>query len=169
MEAEFGSSEYANSILGQIWGFPPALELEKEAALQKCIIELINAGLVESAHDCSDGGLAVALAKISFAHHVGARIDLKAEGLPSEFALFGEDASRIVVSCEPGQVEKVREIAVKYGVAAEVIGETVSEQLSISVNGQQAVKASVSELFEPWSTAMTKALRAEAEEAVQKN
>src|SRR6266481_5366136 len=60
-ELEFGSSEYAKEILGELWGFPPALELEGEAALQKAIIELIGAGLVESAHDCSDGGLAVAL------------------------------------------------------------------------------------------------------------
>jgi len=61
-EVEFGSSEYAKSVLGELWGFPPALGLEGEAAVQKTIIELIGAGLVDSAHDCSEGGLAVALA-----------------------------------------------------------------------------------------------------------
>src|SRR3954471_3589828 len=59
-EVEFGSSEYAKEILGELWGFPPALDIEKEAALQKAIIELFSTGLVDSAHDCSDGGLAVA-------------------------------------------------------------------------------------------------------------
>src|SRR5215470_398533 len=57
-EAEFGSSEYAKEILGAVWGFPPALELEKEAALQKALVELAQAGLLDSAHDCSEGGVA---------------------------------------------------------------------------------------------------------------
>src|SRR5205085_12692854 len=62
-QSELGSSEYAKEIFGEFWGFPPGLELEREAALQHTIIELINAGLLDSAHDCSDGGLATALAK----------------------------------------------------------------------------------------------------------
>src|SRR5581483_4864524 len=65
-EIEFGSSEYAKEALGELWGFPPALELEKEAALQKAIVELIVARLVDSVHDCSEGGLTVALARASF-------------------------------------------------------------------------------------------------------
>ena len=69
-ESEFGSSEYAKEILSTFWGYPPELDLEKEAGLQKAIIELIELGLVESTHDCADGGLAVALAekKIGRAH-----------------------------------------------------------------------------------------------------
>ena len=58
-----GSSEYAKEILGEIWGVPPALDLQQEAALQKCLRELIRSQAIESAHDCSDGGLAVALAE----------------------------------------------------------------------------------------------------------
>src|SRR5437879_5738486 len=65
-EAEFGSSEYAKEVLGRLWGFPPALELEKEAALQKCVIELIQTGVIESAHDISEGGLAVCVAEAGF-------------------------------------------------------------------------------------------------------
>src|SRR6266568_419724 len=71
VEVEFGSSEYAKEILGELWGFPPALELEREAALQKATVELIAEGLLESAHDCSDGGLAVALAEASFSVGMG--------------------------------------------------------------------------------------------------
>ena len=102
VEAEFGSSEYAKEILGQIWGFPPALELEKEAALQKAIMQMIDEGLVESAKDCTEGGLAVTVAECGFAQGIGAQVDaeLRTGWLP-EFVLFGEDASRIVISCDP--------------------------------------------------------------------
>src|SRR5271169_851388 len=75
-ESEFGSSEYAKEVLGAMWGFPPALELEREAALQKAVVEMIGAGLVESAHDCSEGGIAVTLAESSFANGVGVRVNL---------------------------------------------------------------------------------------------
>src|SRR6202165_1467546 len=60
-ELEFGSSEYAKEILGALWGYPPNLDIEREATLQRALVAMIQAGLVESAHDCADGGLAVAL------------------------------------------------------------------------------------------------------------
>ena len=95
VEAEFGSSEYAKEILGQIWGFPPALELEKEAALQKAIVEMIGSGLVESAKDCSEGGLAVTVAECGFAHGVGAEVDLSSNGL-------GSGVCAVWRGCQPG-------------------------------------------------------------------
>src|SRR5690242_8586848 len=98
-ESEFGSSEYAKELLGSVWGYPPELELEREAALQKALIEIIQAGLVESAHDCSDGGLAVTLAESGFAKSIGAKVKLPGSELPAEFVLFGEDPSRVVLSC----------------------------------------------------------------------
>src|ERR1700726_3871037 len=75
-ECEFGSSEYAKEILGAVWGFPPALELEREAALQKAVVEMIGAGLVDSAHDCSEGGIAVTLAESALAKGVGLKVNL---------------------------------------------------------------------------------------------
>ena len=60
-ESEFGSSEYAKEILGAVWGFPPSLELKHEAQLQKAVVQMIDVGLLDSAHDCSDGGIAAAL------------------------------------------------------------------------------------------------------------
>ena len=79
-ETEFGSSEYAKEILGALWGYPPEIDLEKEAALQKAIINLIQDGLVESVHDCSDGGIAVALAEKTFPKGMGARVELASRG-----------------------------------------------------------------------------------------
>jgi phosphoribosylformylglycinamidine synthase II len=163
-EAEFGSSEYAKEILGTTWGFPPSLELEKEAALQRCVIDLISQGLIESVHDCSDGGLAVALAKPSFLHSVGASVDLKSSELPREYVLFGEDASRIVLSCAPESSARVQEIAVEYGVAVERLGETVSDNLQIRVDGEEVVAAAVSDLRSAWEGALEHALHAETEE-----
>ncbi len=100
-ETEFGSSEYAKEILGAIWGYPPELDLEKEAALQQAVIEVVNQGLVESTHDCTDGGIAVALAEKTFPRGVGARVNLASGGLFAGYALFGEDASRVVGILRP--------------------------------------------------------------------
>ena len=168
-EVEFGSSEYAKEILGEVWGFPPALELEKEKAVQDCIIELIGQGLVESAHDCSDGGLAVALARSCFPREIGARLDLSRDSLGSEdlhpeYVLFGEDASRIVISCIRENVPRIKEMAVKCGVAALPIGITQSENLEIVVDGQVVVSAPVSRLKDAWEHTLERALHSETEE-----
>ena len=163
-EAEFGSSEYAKEILGMVWGFPPGLELQKEAALQKCIVRSINEGLIESAHDCSDGGLAVALAEAAFPKGIGARLELASGGLAPEFLLFGEDASRILISCAREHVGRIQELAVEYGIAADVLGETVSEKIEIMVDGRPVVAATVSALKEGWAGALERALQVETVE-----
>jgi len=126
-EIEFGSSEYAKEILDALWGFPPALELEKEAALIKFLIEVIQARLVDSVHDCSEGGLAVALSESCFQKSVGASVRLASGDLPIECVLFGEDASRVVLSCDPKQVKRIQQLAVQHGISTEVIGENYGE------------------------------------------
>ncbi len=163
VQSEFGSSEYAKEILGALWGYPPELDLEKEAALQKAVIELVQQGLVESVHDCSDGGLAVALAEKAFAKGVGARVNVNSSGLPAEFALFGEDASRIVVSCTPGNVARIQEVAEKYGIDADVLGETIPEQFEVLLDGQLVVSAPVSELSGAYESALESELRTDPE------
>jgi len=182
-EAEFGSSEYAREILGQLWGFPPALELEKEAALQNCVLDLIGQGLIESAHDCSTGGLAVAVAESGFPRGIGAKLELSSDvgapplsrpglagqggevlGLLPEYLLFGEDASRVVISCTPENAEKIKEIALKYRVAALPIGVTQSEKMEIIVDGGVVVSAPVSQLKRAWESALERALHSESEE-----
>ncbi len=162
-ETEFGSSEYAKEILGALWGYPPELDLEKEAELQKTIIALIGEGLIESAHDCSDGGLAVALAEKAFPKGVGARVNLASGGLPAEFVLFGEDASRILVSCDPGNVLRIKELAGQRGVSADVIGETISERLEILLDGRLVVSGAVSDSSQAYETALESALRTDPE------
>ncbi len=166
VEAEFGSSEYAKEVLGEFWGFPPALEIEREAVLQKAVVEMIDAGLVDSAKDCSEGGIAVTLAECAFQHGIGANVDLASDGLVPEFVLFGEDASRILVSCDPNTVERIKQVAVKYALSAEHIGHTASGHLEIQVDGKLAISAGVSELNTVWSGALERALHSETEEGL---
>jgi phosphoribosylformylglycinamidine synthase II len=163
VEAEFGSSEYAKEILGQVWGFPPALELDREAALQKAIIQMIDEGLLESAKDCTEGGLAVTLAECGFARGVGGHADLASGGLVPEFVLFGEDATRILISCDPAMAARIKEIAAKYALSAEQIGRTVPDNLEIRVDGKLAAAAFVSELKQAWDAALETALHTESE------
>jgi phosphoribosylformylglycinamidine synthase II len=163
VESEFGSSEYAKEILGALWGYPPELDLEKEAALQKAVIAVIQQGLVDSVHDCSDGGLAVALAEKAFVKGVGARVNLASDGLPAEFALFGEDASRILLSCDPVNLSRIQEIAGEHGIAVDVLGETIPERLEISVDGQVVVSAAVTDLDQAYESALESSLRTDPE------
>jgi len=164
VEAEFGSSEYAKEVLGQVWGFPPSLDLEGEAALQKAIVEMIGLGLIESAKDCTEGGIAVTLAECGFAHGIGAEVDLSSYGLVPEFVLFGEDASRILISCDRENVGRIQEIGLKFGLSAEAIGNTVQEKLEIRVAGAVVATASVSDLRKAWAGALERALHVETEE-----
>jgi phosphoribosylformylglycinamidine synthase len=159
VESEFGSSEYAKKVLGALWGYPPELDLEKEAALQEALVEIVRAGLVDSAHDCSEGGLAVTLAESGFPKNVGLRVNLAGHDLPPEYVLFGEDASRVVLSCDPGNVSRIQQVAVKYRLSADSIGETIPDKIEIQVDGRAVVSAKVSELNALYEGALEQALR----------
>jgi len=160
-ELEFGSSEYAKEILGALWGYPPELDIEKEATLQRALVALIRAGLVESAHDCSDGGLAVALVESALPCGVGFNVRLPGQQAAPEFLLFGEDASRVILSCDPIHLPRIQQVAEEYGVFADVLGETASDRVEISVGGQPVISASVAELREAYEGALERALRTE--------
>jgi phosphoribosylformylglycinamidine synthase len=165
-ESEFGSSEYAKEILGAVWGYPPELELEREAALQKALVEMAQSALLNSAHDCSDGGIAVTLAESGFANSVGLEVDLSTKGPAPEFILFGEDASRVVISCDPNSFPRIQEVAVKYGLSSEIIGQTVPEKVEIKLDGVAVVSASIAELREVYEGALELALHTEHETVV---
>jgi phosphoribosylformylglycinamidine synthase len=160
-ELEFGSSEYAKEILGTVWGYPPELDIEKEATLQRALVAIIRAGLVESAHDCSDGGLAVALVESALPGGAGLSVRLAAQQLALEFLLFGEDASRVVLSCDPIHLPRIKQVAEEYGVFADVLGETGSDRVEIAVDERAVISASVQELSDAYEGALERALRTE--------
>jgi phosphoribosylformylglycinamidine (FGAM) synthase-like enzyme len=160
-ELEFGSSEYAKEIFGAVWGYPPELDIEKEATLQRALVAIIQAGLVESAHDCADGGLAVALVEAALPAGVGLSVKLPQQKLAPEFLLFAEDASRVVLSCDPGYLPRIQQVAEEYGVFADVLGETGGDRVEIAMGEQNVISASVAELRGTYEGSLERTLRAE--------
>jgi phosphoribosylformylglycinamidine synthase len=158
---EFGSSEYAKSILNALWGTPPALSLAVEVELHKCLAKLADEKLLHSARDISDGGIAVALAEGCFAHQVGVHVEVPG-GLYGDLtatALFGEHASEVLISCAPEVVEKIKKIADDLGFVTVVpLGETISDRIEISVGNQQVISESIANLYEPWRRGLPDAL-----------
>jgi phosphoribosylformylglycinamidine synthase len=147
---EFGGSEYLKTIHGIVRGDAPAVDLARERALQGLIVQLIGAGLVRSAHDCSDGGAAITIAESCFsASGVGATVEL---GAVAE--LFSETASRIVISVEASKEQDVLARAAAASVPARRIGTTGGSRITISAAGQKAVDVSVAEAEHVWSTAI---------------
>ena len=126
-ETRFGGTQYAKVVLDRIWGLPPALDMDYEKRVHVAIREIVSEGFAESAHDLSDGGLAVALAECSMAG-IGASIELSTDLRP-ELALFHEGPSRVLVSTAvPEQIER---IARAHRVEAVRIGVTMKEWLRI--------------------------------------
>jgi len=144
-----------------VWGYPPELDLEKEATLQRALVAMIEAELVESAHDCADGGLAVALVESALPAGVGLSVRLPKQKLALEFVLFAEDASRVALSCDPIHLPRIQQVAEEYEVFADVLGETGGDRVEITVDGLPEISASVQELREAYEGALEKALRTE--------
>ena len=161
---EFGSSEYAKEMLGLTWGYPPSLDLDQEGSLQKFLISAIRQRLIDSAHDCSDGGLAVTLAEATFPLGIGADVKVSSNGLAAEIALFGEQTTRVVISCDPKDSRRIQQMAVKYGLAADLLGQTISGALRVQLDGNVAIAAPVSELKQIWESALPRMLHVETRE-----
>ena len=121
---EFSSSEYARTMQGIVAGAPPAVDLAAEKRLIALLVALAGEGKLQSAHDVSDGGLAVTLAECCFASDgLSARVSLTSNE-PDEAALFGERGARAVVSVTPENLAAVRRIAAQYEVACGKLAES---------------------------------------------
>lgn len=128
-----GGSEYLNTIHGLVEGDSQDIDIEYEKRLQQLIVKLADLSLINSAHDISDGGIAVALAEcciIDREHHVGCEIDLKTEGR-TDFSLFAETQSAIIISADISNVKKITDIAEELKMDVKTIGETVGQRLKI--------------------------------------
>ncbi|MGV3137607.1 phosphoribosylformylglycinamidine synthase subunit PurL [Brevibacillus agri] len=151
--AELGGSEYQKLATGSISGRPPQIDLNKEAAVQKLVLTAIRKGLVNSAHDLSEGGLGVALAESCFGKGIGAKVELSSE-LRSDVLLFSESQSRILLSASPEQAEAILALAGEHGVPAEKIGTIGGDRLVVNVNGAEAINASIQEVKAAWKDAI---------------
>jgi phosphoribosylformylglycinamidine synthase subunit PurL len=152
---EMGASEYLATILGRDEGPCPALDLASTRALVNLLLETVRDGMLSSAHDVSEGGLAVALAEAAMgAGGLGADVNV-ATPLSSTRLLFSQTAGRAVVSLPAGRERNFVEAGRRYGVAVALLGRVVKGRLAVSVNGARALDLE------------TSALRAASESAFQ--
>ncbi len=168
---DLGGTEYLQVHHAREQGSPPALLLETEKALQVCVLQLIREGLVQSAHDCSDGGLAVALAECSLSHPtapLGAVVELTPNRLRRDSLLFGESQSRVVLSVTPAQTERVLTLAQDAGVPAATIGRVGGSRLVIEVGADRwgaacRIDAEVARLQDAWGGSLERVISEEGE------
>ena len=133
---DLGGTEYVRAVHHREQGTPPLLNLEREVAVQSVVLKAVEHGLVRSAHDCSEGGLAVTIAESCLSAPqgpLGADITLEQDGLRRDSLLFGESRSRIVVSLRPGDVEAVKAMAEEAGVPFSVLGSVGGSRLTVAV------------------------------------
>ncbi|HEX7361156.1 MAG TPA: phosphoribosylformylglycinamidine synthase subunit PurL, partial [Bryobacteraceae bacterium] len=153
---ELGGTQYAKTIAKSLWGRPPKLDMHYEKRVQACIRELVRGGVVASAHDLSDGGLAVALAESCFgAENIGADLNLDSDLAP-ELLLFHEGPSRVLVTT--ASPERVLASAKKSGVEAADLGTTGGDKLTIRNRGTILVDSPVFELKQRWSRSLEERL-----------
>ncbi|HYS11592.1 MAG TPA: phosphoribosylformylglycinamidine synthase subunit PurL [Myxococcales bacterium] len=144
-----GGSEYLKSVHGKSAGMPPPLDLAREKAVQKAVRDSVRAGLLKAAHDCSDGGLAVALAEMCFARDLGCRVLLKS-ALRPDALLFGEDASRIVISYTASNRDRIEAICKAAGAPFADVGQVGGSTLNL----EGILEAKVADLKAVWSSAI---------------
>ena len=163
-------SEYAVSVTGVTTaeitaaGKVPELDMERELAVQRACLEAAEAGLLLSAHDCADGGLAVTLAESCFSSlgrdAIGAEVDLTGPLGPTA-VLFSESPSRIIVSFDASEANAVQEIADRNKAPFSILGRVGGTALAIKINNNDAIDALVSELEGAWRSALSDKLQAE--------
>ncbi len=160
-KTDFASSEYARTIDGVVAGLPPAIDLAAEKRLIDCLVALASEREVLSAHDVSDGGLAVSVAEACFGREgLSAEISIDAAAADdfAEAALFGERGARAVVSAAPGSLARVNAIAAQYHVGARRIGTVTRGEFRIQYQGAAVIQGSIESFRRVWSESLPKAI-----------
>ncbi|MFO0780046.1 MAG: AIR synthase related protein, partial [Nitrospira sp.] len=162
---DLGGSEYIKVVQAREQGSPPYLNLDTEKALHDCVLSLIRDGLLQSAHDCSDGGVAVALAESCISGPDGTRgamVTLTKGRIRNDAVLFGESQSRVVISVRPSCRQAVLDRVRSFGVPADVIGAVSGDRLIISVRhegiAECLIDQPVSGLLDRWACALEQSL-----------
>ncbi|HEX8685999.1 MAG TPA: AIR synthase-related protein, partial [Pyrinomonadaceae bacterium] len=168
---DLGATEYEAAVLGRTveemlasGARVPRLDLARERAVQRAVLLAAEEGLLQSAHDCSDGGLAVALAECCFSSlgraGLGASVELGGE-LSAAAQLFGETPSRVLVSFDESQRTRLERIAAQAGAPLKVVGRVGGARLRVKAAGAEQVSQEVSELEALWRGALGSRLQAE--------
>ena len=161
-----GSSEFAKTCLGSLWGLPPQLSLNAESRLQRALAEFAEGSVLASARDVGSGGFAVSLAKACMGSGLGATIRIGSDPNPPVAALpwemlFTEPASAVIVSCGREKIAALNAVAQRYGLFSLEIGEVRGNALEVSIDTVRVVSAPVRELRSLWSGALQSHLAAE--------
>ncbi|MBM4127019.1 MAG: phosphoribosylformylglycinamidine synthase subunit PurL [Nitrospira sp.] len=162
---DLGGSEYLKVVQAREQGSPPFLSMDVEKAMHDCVLALIRSGLVQSAHDCSDGGLAVALAESAMSgpdRPLGAVVTLPLDRIRKDAVLFGESQSRVVLSAKPVHRQAILDGARRAGVPVAVIGSVTGDRLIISLEGERpaakVIDVPVAELYDRWAFSIERTL-----------
>ncbi|HVB57389.1 MAG TPA: phosphoribosylformylglycinamidine synthase subunit PurL [Candidatus Acidoferrales bacterium] len=152
-QQEFSSSEYAKTIHGIVAGVPPKIDLAAEKSLIECLVKLAREKAILSAHDVSDGGLAVTLAECCFGSEglsVDAELTASAKE-PAELALFGERGARAVVSLHTASLARVNAVAAQYNVKTQRIGTVTRGTFRIQYEGVLVIEGNMDSFRRTWS------------------
>ena len=157
---EFSSSEYAKVTQGVVAGEPPAVDLNAEKRLIECLVDLAAQKVILSAHDVSDGGLAVTIAESCFASDgLSAEAKLAAsEGESIEYALFAEHGPRAAISASPALLARVQSIAAQYNVKALRIGEVTRGEFKIECQGSAVIRGNLDSFQKSWDKSLASVL-----------
>ncbi|NQV16898.1 phosphoribosylformylglycinamidine synthase II, partial [bacterium] len=159
---ELGASEYLEQIHGLVTGDVPELDLELESKTQKFILHVIRQGLIQSAHDLGDGGLAVALAESCISGELGAEISLDLD-MRADALLFGESQTRFMLSVSGDAADEVIKMAADRGIEAACFGRVSADaQLKINNHGERLLDVSVADCAKAFNTGFDKMMKTDA-------
>ena len=160
---ELGGSRFLKVCHGKKIGPPPHVDLAHEIKVQNAVGDLIHQGLVKSAHDCSEGGLAVALAESCFnpTGLYGADVDLGTYDLRTDQILFNESQSRIVISIAPEKVEKTMSILSERGVPFQQLGKVTGDELRVRANAEN-FRWPIADLYDDWWNSIRRLVKSDS-------
>lgn len=156
-EKSLGGSEYLYHIHNLKKGTPSKLDLVREKKVQRTCLEAIKRGLISSAHDVSEGGLAIGLAECCILNkggRIGATVDLNERGEREDITLFGEAQSQIIISCSPQNFNHLKRIAKKNAVALKLLGKVEGESFTIKRGGKILISQKIQELCRIWENSL---------------
>ena len=157
---DLGGTEYLKIVHYREQGSPPLLNFEVEKSLQNCLLKMIQNGWIQSAHDCSDGGLAVALAECCFSPSIGqgsplgAVVQLDKDRLRTDALLFGETPSRVVISVSPEAAPNVLSFTKECDVVAADIGQVGGQTLVVGRVDKIEIDLPIYEVLERWESSL---------------
>jgi phosphoribosylformylglycinamidine synthase II len=157
-QRDFGSTEYAKHLIGEVWGVPPVLNLQEEAALHKALVALAEKKLLKSATDLSDGGCSTAFAKAGFPRGLGVKVSMRLNSddpfLIKE-RLFSEIGSSVIATADPANLEEIQAVLREHaGVWVFPLGEVTKDHYQIVINDKAVIDEPLAALKDAWSEAL---------------